>query len=151
MFLKVWLYSVRTIGIINGFFWKVHTTAKQYVSDLYLIQVPYWSVDVLSSLPNQLVFSNDALKVKTLLSIKSALEMTKPKKFTPLRGDMFPIVCRYPIQVVIPFMWRRIFPSSVSYFFPYFLPSKVIIYKSRGEVQSISFARENIKKTCPQK
>ena len=94
----------------------------KYVSDLYLIQVPYWSVDVLSSLPNQLVFSNDALKVKTLLSIKSALEMTKPKKFTPLRGDMFPIVCRYPIQVVIPFMWRRIFPSSVSFFFS-LLPS----------------------------
>jgi hypothetical protein len=84
--------------------------------------------------------------VKTLLSIKSALEMTKPKKFTPLRSDMFPIVCRYPIQVVIPFMWRRIFPSSVSFFFPYFLPSKVTIYKSRSEVQSISFARENIKK-----
>ena len=74
--------------------------------------------------------------------------MTKPKKFTPLRGDMFPIVCWYPIQVVIPFMWRRIFPSSVSYFFPYFLPWKVIIYKSRGEVQSIFFARENIKKTA---
>ena len=84
--------------------------------------IPYWSVDVLSSLPNQLVFSNDALKVKTLLSIKSALEMTKPKKFTPLRSDMFPIVCRYPIQVVIPFMWRRIFPSSVSFFFS-LLPS----------------------------
>ena len=92
-----------------------------------------------------LVFGQLAALKISVIEQKLALEMTKPKKFTPLRSDMFPIVCRYPIQVVIPFMWRRIFPSSVSFFFPYFLPSKVTIYKSRGEVL------KNPIKKCPQK